>query len=376
MAQGPNTNGDANRQGPRKDIDNATNADIIIVGAGPVGLLLALKLGLQGISTIVIEKHKGILKAPRAIAYMPVVNKQLKKIGLLEPIMKRAYQSFYGPCWRPVHGEAHVLCELREKVAQLLQAGVELPPRPPPDEDCVYMIGQDDLSEIILEQIHLRCPEHISVRFQRPCIGINDGPRGVEVMTTNKSPENMQYHDIVLTAKYVIGADGAQSAVRQYACIPFEGFTWTKFRFTAADIEYDFMGEMGYYPANFIVDPYNWAVIARTGPTNVFRIAYGELPDTPDDEASLLERSKERLSAFLSPTNKNYKLRRLRPYWAQQRCAQTFRKGRILLVGDAAHVGGLAQHTCCVKHPDAAPFPFLQDTDQLDSQTILSEAWG
>jgi 2-polyprenyl-6-methoxyphenol hydroxylase-like FAD-dependent oxidoreductase len=131
MAQGPHTSGDANRQGPRKDIDNATNADIIIVGAGPVGLLMALKLGLQGISTIVIEKHKEILKAPRAIAYMPVVNKQLKKIGLLEPITKRAHQSFYGPCWRPVHGEADVLCEPREKVAQLLQAGVELPPEPP-----------------------------------------------------------------------------------------------------------------------------------------------------------------------------------------------------------------------------------------------------
>lgn len=59
-------------------------------------MLMALKLGLQGISIIVIEKHKEILKAPRAIAHMPVVNKQLKKIGLLEPVAKRAYQSYYG----------------------------------------------------------------------------------------------------------------------------------------------------------------------------------------------------------------------------------------------------------------------------------------
>jgi 2-polyprenyl-6-methoxyphenol hydroxylase-like FAD-dependent oxidoreductase len=336
------TNGEVNGHGSQEDIQNATSADIIIVGAGPVGLLLALKLGLQGISTILIEKQKEILKAPRAVAYMPVVNKQLKSIGLLEPVAQRAFQTFNGPSWRPVQGKAHVLCEPTEIVAQLLQEGADLPPPPPQDENCVYMIGQDELSTVIFEQIQLRCPKYISVRFQRPCVGVNNVPGGVEVMTTDKSPENKQYQDIVLAAKYVIGADGAQSAVRQYACIPFEGFTWTNFRFTAADVEYDFQKESGYSPANFIVDPYDWAVIVRTGPNNVFRIAYGELPDTPDDEASLLERSKERIPRFLSPNNKNYKLRRLKPYWAQQRCAQTFQKGRILLVGDAAHVSPLA----------------------------------
>lgn len=341
MAQMIETHGNTNGQAPREHINNATSADIIVVGAGPVGLLMALNLGLQGISTIVIEKHKGILKAPRAIAYMPVVNAQLKKIGVLEPIAKRAYQSFFGPCWRPVQGEAHVLCQSRDKIAQLQKERVDLPPPPPQDENCAYMIGQDELSEILLEQVRQRCPDKISVRFQRPCTGISNVPGGVEVTTTDKSPDNKHDDDIVLTAKYVIGADGAQSTVRQCSEIPFEGFTWTNFRFTAADIEYDFQQEMNFYPANFIVDPYNWAVIARCGPGNVYRVAYGELPDTPDDEESMLERSKERLPKWLSPTNKNYKLRRLRPYWAQQRCAQTFQKGRVLLIGDAAHVSRL-----------------------------------
>ena len=42
---------------------------VIVVGAGPVGLLTALKLGRKGISTLVVEKHSGILDAARAIAY-------------------------------------------------------------------------------------------------------------------------------------------------------------------------------------------------------------------------------------------------------------------------------------------------------------------
>ena len=45
------------------------NYTVIVVGAGPVGLLTALKLGQKGISTLVVEKHSGILDAARAIAY-------------------------------------------------------------------------------------------------------------------------------------------------------------------------------------------------------------------------------------------------------------------------------------------------------------------
>ena len=47
----------------------STKYTVVIVGAGPVGLLTALKLGQRGISTLVVEKHSGILDAARAIAY-------------------------------------------------------------------------------------------------------------------------------------------------------------------------------------------------------------------------------------------------------------------------------------------------------------------
>lgn len=46
-----------------------TKYTVVVVGAGPVGLLTALKLGQRGVSTLVLEKHSGILDASRAIAY-------------------------------------------------------------------------------------------------------------------------------------------------------------------------------------------------------------------------------------------------------------------------------------------------------------------
>lgn len=78
-------------------------------------------------------------------------------------------------------------------------------------------------------------------------------------------------------------------------------------------------------------------MIARTGPDDIWRIAYGESPDLPDDQESMIERSKKRIPVFL-PGSKDYELVRLRPYWAQQRCAPSFRKESVLLAGDAAHV--------------------------------------
>lgn len=324
-------------------IDNATTADAIVVGAGPVGLLMALKLGLAGISTIILEKQEEFLEAPRAIAYMPVVNSELKKMGLLGPISARAYQSFKGPCWRTPQGEPLALVDPIEKIEALQKLGI--PVRPPSreadDENCLYMIGQDKLSSIVFDEIQSRCKDNVSIRFGQPCLGISQHNDGIEIMTTNRSLKAKDRTDILLQAKWLIGADGARSSVRTICCIPFEGFTWTNFRFTAADVEYSFDTEADYFPGNYIVDPVDWAVIARTGPHNVWGIAYGEQPELPEDEPSVLERSKDRIPRFLAGPSKNYKLRRLKPYWAQQRCASAFRKGRVLLVGDAAHVSPL-----------------------------------
>lgn len=63
--------------------------------------------------------------------------------------------------------------------------------------------------------------------------------------------------------------------------IPFEGFTWRNFRFTAADVEYDFVEHCGLPMANSIVDPENWAVIAKTGRENIWRVCYGKHDRSP-----------------------------------------------------------------------------------------------
>ena len=64
---------------------------MIIVGAGPVGLLMALRLGQAGISTLVLESHHTLLPTTCAVVYMPVVIPVLRELGILDVVLKNAF---------------------------------------------------------------------------------------------------------------------------------------------------------------------------------------------------------------------------------------------------------------------------------------------
>jgi 2-polyprenyl-6-methoxyphenol hydroxylase-like FAD-dependent oxidoreductase len=147
--------------------------------------------------------------------------------------------------------------------------------------------------------------------------------------------------EVVFEADWVIGTDGARSTVRKLVGLEFEGFTWPD-RFVATNIEYPFL-DYGFCNANMVVDPVNWCVIGRLGRENLWRLTYGE--DASLDEASILERLPERFAAILPDPTVPYRIDNFSPYRVHQRCAPSFRVGRVLLAGDAAHAcnpcGGL-----------------------------------
>ncbi|CAK7212897.1 hypothetical protein SCUCBS95973_001616 [Sporothrix curviconia] len=296
-------------------------AEVIVVGAGAVGLLTALKLGRAGVDTIVLEAYNSILEAPRAIAYMPVVSQELRKLGIFEKLQAQGIMNTDGVTWRDI-------------------AGTPLAAFPAAEH--VLTLGQDKVARAVLDTIRDECPS-VTVIFGQRCVGLEQQEGRVRVLT------NSNEDDYEFSATYVVGCDGANSAVRRMSLIRFDGFTWRNFRFTAADVEYDFQKHCGLPVANFVVDTEDWAVIAKTGRENVWRVCYGERPHLPADEASIRQRSDARIRRWIGNMNRDgdtaYALRRLKPYWAHQRCADVYRKGNVLLAGDAAHsnnpVGGL-----------------------------------
>jgi len=287
-------------------------SEVIVVGAGPVGLLVALGLARAGIEVRVLEAEASISESPRAAIYFPTTVKILDQLGLLEDALAIGLCSNEF-CYR--------VPETGTVIAVDTRAGL------PPDEPYPYNLhfGQHILAHLVMK--HLERLPNAQVHWSHRVVGIEQDSNGVRVTAERASgPHQFQ-------AKWFIGADGARSAVRHRLGLPFIGTTWPD-RFVATNVRFDF-AKYGFCAANMVSDPVNWAVIARLGREEVWRCTYGEDAELPEDQA--LSRIPEHYAAIL-PGPDAYEIVAASPYRVHERCAPRFRVDRVLLAGDAAHV--------------------------------------
>ena len=293
---------------------------VAIVGAGPVGLLTALGLARQGIAVTVLDSEPAVVRSPRAAVYFHTTISILRKLGLSDEAHEIGLSS--------TEFMMHWL-DTGERVSSDMRDALE----PGQEFDHNLHFGQHILAELVIR--HLAKLPHAQVLWNHRVTGLEQGDAGVAL--TCETPDGQQR----IAADWVIGTDGARSTVRKLMGLEFEGFTWPD-RFVATNIEYPFH-DFGFAIANMVVDPVNWAVIARLGRDKLWRLTYGE--DASLDEATILERLPERFAAILPDPSIPYRIDNFSPYRVHQRCAPTFRVGRALLAGDAAHAcnpcGGL-----------------------------------
>ncbi|WP_338811338.1 FAD-dependent oxidoreductase (plasmid) [Agrobacterium leguminum] len=288
-----------------------TVKSVVVVGAGPVGLMVALGLARKGIDVTVLEAEKSSSEAPRAAVYYPVSLDVLESLGLFDDIKAAGYTSTEFQFRVP---EKKTVISLDSSV---LNGAVKYPYN--------LHLGQHALSVIILE--HLARLPNVDIRWNNRVVDIQqDGKQvSVEIETANGR--------IRLLTEWLVGTDGGRSTVRTLLGISFEGHTWPD-RFVATNVRYDFE-KYGYAPINQVADPVNWAVIARLGQENLWRLTYGEDPNLSEEEC--LRRIPEHYAAIL-PDPRDFEIVAASPYRIHERCAVTFRAGHVLLAGDAAHV--------------------------------------
>ena len=283
---------------------------VIIIGAGPTGLLVALGLGRLGVRVTVIESDKTVNTSPRALTYMPVVLEALNDFGILEEARKVGHE-----CGR-VRWQFQDNGNSFEADVAVLQGVVPFPFN--------LHMGQDRLAGIILDAIE-QC-ENVGIRWGATLTAIKTSDNGVTVQVgTEAGTETME-------GDWLIGADGARSTVRTLSDIDFEGITWPD-RYVATNLEFDFHRHKGYGDAIFLIDPVHWALICRVDQGPLWRVTYGESGSISDEEA--LARVETRLAHFTGTSD--FKLVHASPYRVHERAAASFRKGRVLLAGDAAH---------------------------------------
>jgi 3-(3-hydroxy-phenyl)propionate hydroxylase len=181
---------------------------------------------------------------------------------------------------------------------------------------------------------------HAKIEFSTRVTSLTQNADGVEAEVESKDGKRK------VSGSYLIGADGGRSTVRKALGIEFEGYTHPE-RFLILTTTYD-LGTM--FPGctrNYITDPDAWFSVFKVsgdelGP--VWRVLSSTKLEQTEAELMNPEATEKRIQGFL-PKDGPYDIVHRNLYNVHQRVAASFRKGRVFLAGDSAHVnnplGGL-----------------------------------
>jgi 3-(3-hydroxy-phenyl)propionate hydroxylase len=290
---------------------------VIIVGGGPVGLVCALALGQRNIPSLVLEAHSELFLDLRAGSFHPPTLEILEACGLTKKLLDIG---IVVPAWQLRDRTDGVIGTF--ELATLLKDETPYPFRLHCEQHKLTPIVYDMLKEM----------PHVAVRFSSRVTDVTQVDDSVTVKA--ETPDGTE----MFKGAWVIGADGGGSIVRKSAGIEFDGFTYPE-KFALISTPYD-LGACGFTDTAYISHPVEWCAVFRLphlGPPGLWRFLYGCSPDESDDSALSDDRVEERLQAVV-PKPGRYETVHRTIYRVHQRVAQTFRKGRLLIAGDAAHL--------------------------------------
>jgi 3-(3-hydroxy-phenyl)propionate hydroxylase len=171
----------------------------------------------------------------------------------------------------------------------------------------------------------------IEVRMATEFIGFEQRGDAVLVQVKNAAAEPE-----TIRGSYLVSCEGARSIARKDLDVEFEGFTYPE-RTINIEVAYDFR-KHGYTERNYISDPVEYSNLFHwKGPPDRWRIHF---PTNIDDDENALKRPEalqKRLQQFLG-IDHEFEICGCNLYTVHQRVAKKFRKGRVLLAGDSAHV--------------------------------------
>ena len=286
---------------------------VLIAGAGPVGLVSALTLATAGISVTVFERHTKPQEDLRASTFHPPTLDMLARFGLTDELVSQGLIARYTQQRDRKEGL------IAEFDMSLLEGETQHPFR--------LQCEQWKLNTLLLERLALF--PHVNIVLGAEMQTVTQDAKSV---TANvKIDGNMT----AFTGNYLIGADGASSAVRQSLGIEFEGFTYPeRFLSVSTDFEYaDHLPKLSY--VNYVSDPEEWCVLLRV-PT-LWRVLFPTRLEETDEEVMTDESIQTRLQKLL-PKDTPYNTVHRTLYKVHQRVAKEFRRGRVVLAGDAAHI--------------------------------------
>jgi 3-(3-hydroxy-phenyl)propionate hydroxylase len=295
--------------------------NVLVVGAGPVGSVAALACARFGHAVTLLEAQPQIADSPRASTTQPPTLEILAELELIDEYLRVGLVARTFEFWdRPT----------LERIAvfdfERLRGETDFP--------FVVQTEQHKLANMAIER--LRRMPNAEVVLGCAVRDVVQDENQVTVTAGNRR----------IGADYVIGADGGRSTVRKCLGIEFEGYTWPE-RFLVITTHFDFAAALGCCNRNYMADPDEWTNLFKVAGDDLkgrWRAVFNTRPDETDEEALSDAAVRARLGRIYVP-EKDRDYVHLNLYSVHQRVAKRFRKGRVFLCGDAAHVnnpiGGL-----------------------------------
>jgi 2-polyprenyl-6-methoxyphenol hydroxylase-like FAD-dependent oxidoreductase len=290
----------------------ATSAAVAIVGAGPVGLALALGLARHDVGTLLIERKPATNKQSRAPALHVRTMEILRQWGVADALLaagtlKRSLPMYHGPD----SSEPLLTFDFGDLDDEADDAGV-------------LFIEQGHTERLFLDAV--RATGRCDVRFATEAVALEQDEAGVALTLRHDDVEQR------VEANYVVGCDGTNSFVRDALGLPFDGFTYP-LRATLADVRIDDPRDALPWP-RFHNGKHGFTGAQRLAPQQ-WRIIRVEGGDPTPGEAVPPVELERRVAEVLGSGP-------IEVLWAsrfafQRRNSPRYRHGRVLLAGDAAH---------------------------------------
>jgi len=294
------------------------NTTILIVGAGPTGLALAITLQQMGVEHVIIDRLAAGLNTSRAAVIHAHTLEMLQPLDVVDELERRGLQLQH--------------FAVRERDRALLRLSFD---RLPTRFNHILMIPQDETEAVLADQLGLSGG---MVHRGVSAVSVEPVGEGYDIGLATAEGER------IIHADYVVAGDGMHSVVRESAGIGFDGGSYAE-SFVLADVTMNWTTDRE--EVAFYLSPEGPVVVAPL-PHGHFRVVatVADAPEKPD--AALIE------EIMNTRGPKRQQIRVGEVFWSSRfrlhhRVASAYRKGNIFLMGDAAHVhspaGGQGMNT-------------------------------
>lgn len=282
--------------------------DVAIVGAGPVGLTIANYLGSMGVSALVLEQRDTLIDYPRGVGMDDECLRSFQAVGLADtiashttPAQKMRFLTMTGKTFALIDPKTREFGWPRR--SSFIQ----------PMVDKILYEGTKRFDEV-------------QVAFSTGVTSFTDeGDHVTIAVETAQGARTIQ-------AKWLVGCDGGRSMVRKSLDIAFEGITDAT-RWVVIDLEDDPLG----LPDSYLHCVPSRPFVSIALPHGLRRLEFMVMSDEAEDELCSPE-GVQRLLARALPHPERAKVMRSRVYTHNARLARSFKKGRVMIAGDAAHL--------------------------------------